>query len=74
MDSKKRLVVEIIKYIFLNKLFSLFYYLDVEANLKNKIEKLPTVQDLQIIEEQNPPWINLENNSYVLAVSGIFFF
>ena len=37
---------------------------------EGKIEKLPTVQDLQIIEDQNPPWLNLENNSYVLAVSG----
>ena len=40
------------------------------TQLQNKIERLPTVIDLQVIEDENPPWINLENNSYVLAISG----
>ena len=77
MSNRKKFVIKFLSIFFL--FFSLDFLFELLINFnflyifKDQI-KSPTKifkLDLQIVEDENPPWINLENNSYVLAVSGL---
>ena len=56
------------------KIFKIFKISKKIEDHDIKIERMPTLQDLQVVEDENPPWINLESNSYVLAVSGMLLY